>query len=519
MRKSQLIAILIAVLSAISSYGQTGLRPRGDVNCDWEVGIADVNVLVDAVLEGVDYHPFYTYAYDINGDKEINLADINLIVDAVLGGQLMPLPSYSGTLPVLYINTEGYRDIVSKDEYLQAEWWLDASPSTGDARFCVSRSDTGYESIGSADEPLGMQIKGRGNYTWRMYDKKSFRLKLDDKQPLMGMHSNRHWCLMAHPDDFLARLKNTMGFEMSRRIGLAYTPAQEPVEVVLNGQYIGLYFLTEKIRVDKHRVNIEEQTDGETNPDKITGGWLLEITNVHEDNTLYFLEQQENDRWLGVTPESPENLSWHQERYIRNFIQKTNDAIYTDDTTSTEWEKYIDIDALAKYYIVGEIMDDLEHFAGSCYMHKHRGDSTKLIFGPVWDFGNAFQRWAIYGDTEFNKFIYQQPTSFNNHWIEKIAQFPHFQQVVKEHWQDFYESDFNGLDLDGFIDEFVESIRPAYQADAARWKQRDIESEKKNFKNFIHRKIDWLNSQWGKPQLIPTNLNSHLKKNDNLELL
>ena len=224
---------------------------------------------------------------------------------------------------------------------------------------------------------------------------------------------------------------------------------------------------------------------------------------MHEDNTLYFVEQQENDLWLGVTPESPENLSWHQERYIRNFIQKANDAIYTDATTSNDWEKYIDIDALAKYYIVGEIMDDLEHFAGSCYMHKHRGDSTKLIFGPVWDFGNAFQRWAIYGDTEFNKFIYQQPTSFNNHWIEKIAQFPHFQQVVKERWQDFYESDFNGLDLDGFIDEFVESIRPAYQADAARWKQRNIDAEKENFKNFIHRKIDWLNSQWGKPTVDP----------------
>ena len=123
--------------------------------------------------------------------------------------------------------------------------------------------------------------------------------------------------------------------------------------------------------------------DGETDPDKITGGWLLEITNVHEDNTMYFLEQQESNLWLAVTPESPENLSKQQEKYIRNYIQQTNDAIYTGDKTSTEWEKYIDIDTLAMYYIVGEIMDDLEYFAGSCYMYKHRGDSTKLNFGPV----------------------------------------------------------------------------------------------------------------------------------------
>ena len=330
-----------------------------------------------------------------------------------------------------------------------------------------------------------------------MYDKKSFRLKLDKKQPLMGMNSNRHWCLMAHPDDYLARLKNTMGFEMSRRIGLAYTPAQEPVEVVLNGQYIGLYFLTEKIRVGKQRVNIEEQMDGETDPDKITGGWLLEITNVHEDNTMYFLEQQEEGRWLAVTPESPENLSTQQVKYIWNFIQQTNDAIYTGDKTSTEWEKYIDIDTLAMYYIVGEIMDDLEYFAGSCNMYKHRGDSTKLIFGPVWDFGNAFQRWPIYDDTAFNKFIYEQPTVFNNHWIEEICKFPHFQEKVREHWRAFYNSGFNGLDLDQFIDDFVDYITPAYTAEKQRWPLYDINYQRGLFREFIHRKIDWLNSQWG----------------------
>lgn len=480
------IIILWALTFCFDAEAQGGLRPRGDVNCDWEVSIADVNAMVDAIVAGTPYHSLYTYAYDINGDKEITVADLNVLIGALLGDELPPMPTYSGSLPVLYINTEGYQDIVSKEEYRQAQWWLD---NMGDER---------YASLGSSQHPLGMQIKGRGNYTWRMYDKKSFRLKLDDKQPLMGMHSNRHWCLMAHPDDFLARLKNTMGFEMSRRIGLAYTPAQEPVEVVLNGQYIGLYFLTEKIRVDKHRVNIEEQMDGETDPDKITGGWLLEITNAPEDNTLYFFEQQEDIISLGVTPESPENLSWRQERYLRNFIQKANDAIYTDDKTSTEWEQYIDIDTLAMYYIVGEIMDDLEYFSGSCFMYKHRGDSTKLVFGPVWDFGNAFQRHAIYGDTEFNKFIYEQPTVFKSHWIEEICKFPHFRKKVREHWLAFWNSTFDDLDIEQYVEDFVNTIRPAYYADGQRWHCYDIDYQKRNFVTFIYRKIYWLNSQWGK---------------------
>ncbi len=483
--------IAIYLVGCQLAYSQQGLRPRGDVNCDWTVNITDVNVLVDSVIKRAHYHPFYSYADDVNGDRDINISDINLVISAIFGQNLPPMPSYSGTLPVLFINSGGeYQDITSREEYIQADWWLD------------NMGHDEYQSFGSAQEPLGMLIKGRGNFSWTALDKKSFRVKLDEKLPLMGMHSNRHYCLLAHADDFLAYLKNTMGFELSRRIGLAYTPAQEPVEVVLNGQYIGLYFLTEKIRVGKHRVDIEEQMDGETAPDKITGGWLLEITNVHEDNTLYFHEQPENDFWLGVTPESPELLSKPQMDYIWNYIQRTNDAIYTDDKTSTEWEKYIDIDTLAMYYIVGEIMDDLEYFSGSCYMYKHRGDSTKLIFGPVWDFGNAFQRWAIYHDTQFNKFIVEEPTPFASHWIEEILKYPHFQQVLREHWQSFYQQGFNGLEMDQYMDVFVNKIRSAFDCELQRWPKyyNNIDHQKTEFSTFIHRKIDWLDTQWGKPQ-------------------
>lgn len=487
--KSLILTLLLAVFPVIAIYGKQGLRPRGDVNCDWEVNVSDINAIINAILTHTAYQAFYTYAYDVNGDRTINIADLNATIGAVLGDSLPPMPSFSGTLPVLFINTEDYRDIISKDEYIHALWWLDAMDIEG------------YESIGTAEAPLGMLIKGHGNYTWKTYNKKSLRLKLDEKKPLMGMHSNRHFCLLAHIDDQLARLKNTMGFELSRRIGLAYTPAQEPVEVVLNGQYVGLYFLTEKVRAGKHRVNIEEQDDGETDTDKITGGWLLEIdNNPKEGEFIYINEFPGSTEWsdrIYVSHRSPEVLSQEQEQWLTQYLNNANTAIYTIDKTSTDWERYIDIDTLAMYYIVGEIMDDLEYFAGSCYMYKHHGDSTKLVFGPVWDFGNAFQRWAIYGDTEFNKFIYQQPTKFKSHWIEEIYKFPRFRDAVCQHWREFYCSTFNGLDIDQFIENFVADITPAFYADCNRWSQHDITYQKNNFKTFIHRKITWLHSQWG----------------------
>ena len=148
---------MICALASLaqSLQAQQGLRPRGDVNCDWEVNIADVNALIDAILAGTEYHSLYTYAHDVNGDKEINLADLNSIINAILGEALPPMPSYSGTLPVLFINTEGYRDIVSKEkeDYLHLKrqprrrWLFWNSPSLASSSAASSASPSSSSAV------------------------------------------------------------------------------------------------------------------------------------------------------------------------------------------------------------------------------------------------------------------------------------------------------------------------------------------------------------------------------------
>ena len=488
MKKKLHFSLLFLLLSALYLSAQSGLRPRGDVNCDWEVNIADINAVIDSIFGDAKYHRFYSYATDVNGDREINIADINMIIAAIQGEELPPMPTYSGTLPVLYINTEGYRNIDSKEKesYLHADWWLNANGIEG------------FQSIGSPNNPQGMLIKGRGNYTWTL-DKKPFRIKLDNKEALMGMNKNRHFCLLAHADDHLAKLKNTVGFELSRRIGLTYTPAQEPVEVVLNGQYIGLYFLTEKPRVDKNRVNIEEQDNNETDPSIITGGWFIEL-NAFDGPMVYvqehYMDPYDWNDMLCFKIDNIDMLSTQQSDYITQFLTNANIAIQSDDVTSTEWERYIDLTSLVKFYIVGEIMDNLEHFS-SLFMYKHRGEDAKMMFGPVWDFGNSFTRAPIFGVDSLCYFLYEQPTFTHPHWIQEMSKFSNFQQLVREIWTQFYNSDFNGMYLDQFIDDFVESIMPANKADVVRWPDYDLDYQKQEFKHYIHQKINWLQSQWG----------------------
>jgi hypothetical protein len=178
----------------------------------------------------------------------------------------MHAASYSGTLPVLHIQTENNAPIVSKDDYINATYYLDAM------------GQENIESIGSATVPLTMEIKGRGNYTWKGFDKKPYRLKLTDKQPLLGMTKSKHFALLAHADDSKGFMRNAIGFELARLIGMTWTPMAQPVEVVLNGDYIGLYFLTETIRVDKDRVNIVEQEDEKTDPTRSQVDGLLRST-------------------------------------------------------------------------------------------------------------------------------------------------------------------------------------------------------------------------------------------------
>ena len=487
------LLLLAAVLWGMSLHGQGGLRPRGDVNCDWEVGIADVNALVDAVVRGTAYHSLYTYCHDINGDREINIADVNMLIDGLLGGELPPLPSFSGTLPVLYINTAGYRDIVSKEkeDYLQAHWWLDAMGLEG------------YESLGSASEPLGMVIKGRGNYTWTNFEKRSFRIKLDSKEPLMGMPANRHWNLMANADYWMGELNDAIPFEIGRRMGMAWNPRQEPVEVVLNGQYIGLYFLTEKIRVGKHRVNIDEQADGETDADLVTGGWLLEIDNYYDPGHIFIHEG--NGTTMMIHPHSPDSLSDVQRDYITDFLKAADAAIYCTDKTSTEWERYVDIDSLAIFYVIQEIVDNPESFAGSCFMYKGRGEDSKLVFGPLWDGGGSYS--LRVHDYQFNQFIYDDVVpSCQQHWIAEIAKYQHFQSRVRHYWRQFRDEVYPSID--DYADTLLARIEQAGLYDNRRWSRYSgaytsiTYRYNRYYRDYFHRKVAWLDSQWGEDSIL-----------------
>ena len=408
------------------------------------------------------------------------------LIMLIMGAIATQAATYSGTLPVMFINTDGGVPITSKEDYVYAEYYID------------NMGIEGVDNVGSHDAPELMQIRGRGNYTWDQFQKKPYRLKLDSKLPLLGMKRNKHWALMANADDYLSGLRNTVGFELSRMMGLAWTPLQQPVEVVLNGDYIGLYMLTEIIRVEPDRVNVTEQADYETSPFVVSGGWLVEIDNYQEEEQVRTVEG--NGQSIYSTYKSPAHLSNEQRTYLTGLINATNAAIYVNDKTDNSWENYIDPDTLACYYIVQELLDDTESFHGSCFWHKENGNNAKIMFGPVWDFGNAYHR-------GIGRFIYDRP-AFTQTWIGEIAKFPHFQEIVVKHWKRFVR--FNYKKVDSFINSFIDQIYHASLSDASRWPQygnADILNDKETFKNFFNSKYRWLLEQWGDVEIVVGDVN------------
>ena len=389
--------------------------------------------------------------------------------------------SPSGTLPVLYIQTENNAPITSKEDYINATYYLD------------NKGLSDYQSIGSKAQPLNMEIRGRGNYTWRDFDKKPYRIKLADKQPLLGMKKSKHFALLAHADDNKGFMRNTIGFQLSKLIGLTWTPTAKPLEVVLNGDYIGLYFLTETIRVDKDRVNIVEQEDEATDPMAITGGWLVEIDNYREDPQIIITEGDYYNTETAFTYKTPEVLSSAQEQFLREEMERINTLVYGDKNSDELW-KYLDMEALARFYIVQELTDNYESFHGSCYLYREMGEGEKWYFGPVWDFGSAFNR-------DKSQYIFEGDV-WHNHWIPEICKFPAFNTCLKTLWTNFYNGDFN--QIYDYIVQQKDLIASAVQADYQRWPDygnNDFSNRVTKVTNRLRSYAQWLNeNNWAIPE-------------------
>jgi hypothetical protein len=311
-------------------------------------------------------------------------------------------------LPVLRITTDNGAPIVSKEVYLTGQMSLVSSV-------------TGAPAVNG-----GLQIRGRGNSTWDIHPKKPYRLKLTDKQSLLGMPSSKDWVLLANYSD-KSLLRNAVALDLGSRMGFPWTPRSAFVEVYLNDRYDGVYQLMENIKVTKDRVNIDELAAADVGMDKISGGYLLEV-DFREDG--YTMHTTIDD--LPIVFQSPEEPAPAQEAYIKGYINDFEAALHSSTFAdpTTGYAAYIDVDSFIRFYLVNEVFRNVDaNMWSSCWMYKPRGG--KLFMGPLWDFDLAAGN-ANYADAFKTAGWHIR----NAKWFSRLFEDPAFAARVKTAWNE-----------------------------------------------------------------------------------
>jgi hypothetical protein len=189
-------------------------------------------------------------------------------------------------VPVISIMVEGGLTIDSKDEY---------------RNISVTVSDGGQTVL----EASG-RAKGRGNATWG-YDKKPYKIKFDEKQGLLGFAPNKDWVLLAEYCD-KSLMRTSYMCELAKTVGLPYPIHYRHVELYVNGEYLGVYVLTDQVEKKKNRVDIADD------------GFLFENDNYFWEEPLNFMTDR-RQYWYTFKYPDPEDGEIASGDASYNFIK------------------------------------------------------------------------------------------------------------------------------------------------------------------------------------------------------
>jgi len=379
-------------------------------------------------------------------------------------------------LPAFKINTAD-REINS------TEIWIDGATYTI------------YDSSGTKLSSGSLDIKGRGNTTWGM-PKKPYSLKLVKSASMLGMPSHKRWQLMANYSD-----KTLLRTETAFRLGnifdnLAWTPRSEQVDLFINEKYYGVYQLTEAIKIDTNRVNIEKIKKSAPN-----GGYILEI-DVREGEEFNFTSTAGvvfccSDPDKDLDEKIPgENKTLFEK--IKEDVQKAEDVIYSEsfDDPETGYRQYIDVGSFIDWYLVNELTKNNDAiFWASVYMY-YDPVKQKYCLGPLWDFDISL------GNIDYNG--NDNPEGFwikYSAWISRLFEDPFFVAQVKTRWNE-KKSEVDGIF--NFIDSRSEFISNAASYNFRKWPILDqyvwpnavvtgsYSGEIEYLKSWLSERIDWL---------------------------
>ncbi|MBP3716674.1 MAG: CotH kinase family protein [Paludibacteraceae bacterium] len=371
-------------------------------------------------------------------------------------------------LPVIYIKTENGNDIRSKTDFLKA-------------RILIISEE------GKTLYANSTQIKGRGNYSWFFSPKKGYRIKLDEKAGLFGMHDAKNWILVANYSD-PTNLFNTVALELGNRLQMDFCNHTQHVELVINGKHLGNYLLTEKIETKKGRVEVNTKK----------GGFLAEL-DIHLDEKYSGSSKHYN---IPLIIHSPEKEAAFKRAMF--LINKIDSAISNNNFTYKDYAPYVDVESLAKYLLHSELICNLEWMhPKSIYVYSY-DEYDKLHFGMPWDYDWAFGD-ARYFDPDRSYSYFENPTfqsmgksvikpclegeNAGFHFFNRFFLDPEFCRIYRKTWRTYYK---DIRSIDSYIDQMLKKMSVSNKLDAEMWLpfKYNEDSLSTCFQNYMRTRID-----------------------------
>lgn len=327
------------------------------------------------------------------------------------------------------------------------------------------------------DVDIGIESRGQSS---EGFPKKNYGLETRDINgddlavQILGMPAESDWVMLASYSD-KTLMRPAIAFDLYRKMGW-YAPRIKYCDVVLNGDYIGTYMFTEKVKVDINRINIAKLTPLDNAGDEVTGGYILKVDwwdgdgihsqyNAVNGGPLYYAHQ--DPAWDEITQP--------QHDYITSFIDTVEDVFadsnYND--TVTGYRKYVSVASFVDMAIILELSKNVDGYRLSSFCYKDKNSNSNQLFcGPPWDydlsFGNAdyMEGWQT---TDWNYLIQENNTGQMPFYWHKMFDDSLFQTRMKCRWDELRQTILDQDTLFAFIDSVAAYIDSSQQINFQRW--------------------------------------------------
>ena len=325
-------------------------------------------------------------------------------------------------------------------------------------------------------------IEVRGS-TSQQYPKKSYgfetqdALGLNNNVPLLGLPIENDWILYGpYPDKTLIR--DVMTFDIFQKMG-HYASNWRYCELLINGQYQGLYILLERIKRDNNRVDVAQLDADDLAGDSLTGGYIVKVDKLTGEVGYSWTSNYNNEVVFQFHDPEFDELNPIQASYMEDFIGNFEDVVWGPqlDDPVFGYQPYIDKESFYDFFLLQELGRTVDGYRSSSFMHKHKSGGAwngKLHAGPIWDFNLSYGN-ADYCDANLTtgwQYNFDEICDFTSaipFWWEKLLDSPSYRNGLKCRWDELRQGPLHTDSLHTFIDSMVVYLDEARIRNFQKW--------------------------------------------------